>query len=429
MATAQNLTETFTGSDPNYVEDSAETAAPQELADQPKKNEFDSETLAAPNPPSGSEDTVRIPLAQIFIDGSIFPRASLDIYTVQQYAAALIRGEKLPPITVEETKDHDYRVLKGVHRFQAYCLRRDVQTGNLVADFYDDPLPLISDTELNTIPCFIETVPPNKPPIVVALEDNQKNGKPLTTEDYKKVARQLYKDNVGAPLQSLAKLIKISRKVFTKYVADLVEAFEQEKESLILELHDQGLSHIKISETLQKEFDKAKGLSDTQVGDFLQKNEQAKKADTEDGDHAGAYGKDLADDSQIEEDDAGDVGEIEKEIEPQEPSPKPVELKVIYGNDSDTIMILGLTSLAPHLQEKLKTGVESLVNEVREENRAAQENDEQPEQVDPEPHAEAPEEPKISVYSDQPSNEKPLVQKFRPAIQPSRGSRPRQHTT
>src|SRR5208337_4660428 len=139
METVQNFSETFTGSDPTDQHDAAEPAAPQELADQPTDSHLSVETQATPNPefeiePDGS---TRILLDQIEVDSSIFSRASLDNYTVKQYAAALIRGEKLPPITIEAIGQEKYRVLKGVHRFEAYYLRRDLYTGKLVGDFYD----------------------------------------------------------------------------------------------------------------------------------------------------------------------------------------------------------------------------------------------------------------------------------------------------
>ena len=99
-----------------------------------------------PNPQPLPSDSTRIPLDQIVIDGTIFPRASLDKYIIKQYAAALIRGEHLPPITIEEIGQAAYRVLKGVHRLEAYRLRRYVYTGKRSGDFYDEPLPRISET-------------------------------------------------------------------------------------------------------------------------------------------------------------------------------------------------------------------------------------------------------------------------------------------
>ncbi len=202
-----------TGAENSYTETEGDTAP--------------SHMSATPNPESEirTDGSTRVPLDQIEVDGSIFPRASLDKYTVKQYAAALIRGERPPPITIEAIGKEKYRVLKRVHRFEAYYLRRDVYTGKLVGDFYDDPLPPISDTELNSLVCSIDPIPPDIHPMIFAMKDNLKHGKPLTSEDYKKIARQVYQDNPGAPVQELAKLIKISRKVFKAYVSDLVEDF------------------------------------------------------------------------------------------------------------------------------------------------------------------------------------------------------------
>ena len=296
----------------------AESVAPQELADQTTESHLSADMPATPNPESeiGPDGSTRIPLDQIEVDGSIFPRASLDKYTVKQYAAALIRGEQLPPITIEAIGQEKYRVLKGVHRFEAYYLRRDVYTGKLVVDFYDDPLPPISDTELNTIPCSIDTIPPDIHPMVFAMEDNLKHGKPLTAEDYKKIARQVYQDNPGAPVQELAKLIKVSRKVFKAYVIDLVEDFEKEKEDLIVELHAQGASEAKISEELKDKFPKAKGLSQSQISKVLLEKDHAENRD-ENEDDADVKGTESSQDGAPEEGLAGDDPEGEEATEPQ----------------------------------------------------------------------------------------------------------------
>ena len=376
-----------------------------------------------PQPEVALDGSTRIPIDRIEVDGSIYPRASFDKSTVAQYAAALIRKEHLPPITVQAIGVNQYRVLKGVLRFEAYCLRRDIHAGKFVGDFYDEPLPLVSETELNTIPCFIDTVPPDMHPMVFTMEDNLKHGKPLTSEDYKKIARQLYKDNLGAPIEELAKLINIGRKVFKNYVCDLAEAFEKEKESSILDLSDQGVSQTEISQILKDKFPKAKGLSQSQISDFLLKKDTAAESSHEKTDPTNDDREEVFEDTQIGSHCDGEGVEVE-EI-PPEPSPKPAELTVICGNSSDTILILGLNSLAPHLQEKLKEKVNVLVNQIREENLATRElNEEDTVLLDPEPRDEVPEKPELKVHSNQTSGEKPIVQNLRPAIQPSRGSRP-----
>src|SRR5271157_459439 len=324
METVQNFLEIFTGSDPTDQHDAVESAVPQELGDQPTEGNLSTETPETPNPESeiGPDDSTRVPLDQIEVDGSIFSRASLDKYTVKQYAAALIRGEKLPPITIEAIGQEKYRVLKGVHRFEAYYLRRDLYTGKLVGDFYDDPLPPISDTELNTIPCSIDTIPPDIHPMVFAMEDNLKHGKPLTAEDYKKIARQVYQDNPGAPVQELAKLIKVSRKVFKAYVNDLVEDFEKEKEDLIVELHTQGIPEAKISEELKEKFPKAKGLSQSQISKVLLEKDDAEKRD-ENEDNPDVNGTERSQDGAPEEVLAADDLEGDESTETPEATETP----------------------------------------------------------------------------------------------------------
>ena len=160
------------------------------------------------------------------------------------------------------------------------------------------------------------------------------------------------------------------------------------------------------------------------IADFLKK-EKAAKAINHDQHHTNDDGKEQTDDTQCGEDNTENNGaEVEEEIEHTEPSPIPVELKVVYGNASDTIMIMGLISLLPDLQEKLKSQVEALVNEIREENSAAHEDKEDPDQDNPEGQDKAPENPETDVNSNQVSTEKSTAQKIRPAILPTRGSRP-----
>lgn len=290
METAQNFSETFTGTVPTGQGHVAESVVSKEFEDQTAESNLSSETPPTPYPEfeTGPGGSVRIPLDQIVIDGSISPRVSRDPHTVKQYAAALIRGEHLPPITVEK-KNHEYRVLNGVPRFQAYWLRRDVYTKNLPADFYDEPLSPISETELNTIPCFVDSVPPDIPAIVYCLLGNRKHGKPLTSEDYEMVARKLYQDNLGASSNELAKSITVSRKVF-----DLVEAFEADKKALILEVHSKGVSQAEKTQILKELFPKAKRLSQSQISEFLLKNNTVTKTATEDEDLANAYSEEVS---------------------------------------------------------------------------------------------------------------------------------------
>ena len=328
----------------------------------------ESASTSIPAPVSIMDGTVRISLDRIVIDGSIFPRGDLDHYTIRQYAAALIRGEQLPPITVEVTSQRDYRILKGVLRFEAYRLRSDIYKGNLTADFYDEPLPEISDEELNTISCHIDTVPPGQHPLVFCLLDNLKHGKPLTGEDYRKVARQLYKDRFGAPITGLAKSIRISRNVFMKYVADLVESYVQQRSDMIRDLVDRGVPQTTIGRNLNETFPYGEGNSQQSVSNFVKTYQEEKEKD----DNGSADTDEEWE--QTENEDSDDDAAAEK-IEEKKAPTKPVELKVICGAANDTIMITGLSSLAIPLQKRIRREVEKLVNEIREKNRDAHRND------------------------------------------------------
>jgi hypothetical protein len=87
-------------------------------------------------------------------------------------------------------------------------------------------------------------------------------------------------------------------------------------------------------------------------------------------------------------------------------------------------MILGLHSLPPHLQERLKTEVEEVVKQIRAEKLAIQEQEDQAEKSGSENQDEPPDTPEIAEHANQSIDTKSTVQKIQPAIQPTRGSRP-----
>jgi hypothetical protein len=413
-----------------------EDATAPEQTDAPTTgDEFTSETTESTiaKPEDESEGVVMIPLNQIFIDNSIFVRAAWDHYTVERYAAALIRKEPLPPITVEAVEE-EYRILKGFHRFEAYCLRQSICTGKVTADFYDEPLPSFSDAELNNIPCIIGTIPPETHPLLIGIADNLKNGKPLTPEDYKKVARQLYKDYEGAPINGLAKLIRIDRKTFKAYVADLVEAFEAKRETIIRDLHAQGASNQEISDELKEQFRHAKGNKKSQVGETVSKIEtQAQSVeeeaapDTGETDPPSAPPVDIAQDRQ----DPPEAAQEEQESEPAEPetqheAPTPImELKVLAGTSGNTITILGVHSLPDHLQDRLRKAVDELVEQVRTEaEKDKEQEDDSNETGSPDTVEHDRDNDEDTNNKDEPAKPDNEIRKFVPAIQSSRGSRP-----
>lgn len=312
---------------------------------------------ATPEFESYADGSVRIRLDLIFTEGTFFPRASLDRDTIEKYTFDLIRGDKFEPITVESTKDGFYNVLKGFHRFEAYCLRKKIYSGEVHGDFYDEPLPSISDTELNAILCFVITIPKDTDPMILVMKDNLKHGKPYTSADYEKIARYLYDKNVGASVKELSLQIPISAKVFKKHVADLVEGFEKEKEELIIRFHDQGFSLNEISKKLKELFPKAKGLGKSQIAEFLV-NLRKQKDLLEEGSDTGQQ--------QVE-----NASGTEETVAPltdtrSDQIGNPVEFRAIFGNTTDTIVILGLASLLPHLQEEVRTEINKLVERIKE---------------------------------------------------------------
>lgn len=387
---------------------------------------------------------VQIILDNISIDASIVPRSGLDEYTVQQYAAALIRGERLPAISVEAT-DRGYRVLKGVLRYQAYGLRRDIYTEKYVGDFYDEPLPPVSDTELNTIPCIAETIPPDVHPMIFCMLDNLKHGKPLTPEDFRRVARQVYKDNEGAPISDLARISRMDRRTFGKYVRDREQAFEAKKKKMILDLHAQGVTQTEIARRLQERFPKGDGFSQQTVSDFLKKNGNLDTANKETkqvpprttqvssvrsssardagGDNSGNGPSDVT--PPPNDENATGVGSSPKETPPSEP-PRTIDLKVTARPLGDTFLIQGILSLPLSLQEKLRREAEELVDRIREEAINPPKQEGEPQDDSPDEPEQAPESPENTELAPDPVTEAkiPRPSRYSSVFNSSWGSRP-----
>ena len=405
--------------------------------------------VQSPDPQTDTSGVVMLLLANIYIDASISPRVGLDEYTIQQYAAALIRGERLPAISVEAT-DSGYRVLKGILRYRAYLLRRDIYAEKYDGDFYDEPLPFVSDTELNTIPCIVETLPPDVHPMVFCMLDNLKHGKPLTPEDFRRVARQVYKDNEGAFIVGLAKLAHMDRRTFAKYVGDLEEAFEAKKKEMILELDAQGVSQTEIGRRFKERFPKAPGTDQSSVSDFLKKNrtldttvketEQVPTGTTTvhsfstsavdaTNDESSGNGSTEEEKPLTDGEGATESGSTSKETPPSEPSqepPRTIDLRVITGTSRDGFTIVGVLSLPPTLQEKLRKETEELVDRIREEalNLLKQETEshddspDEPEQVPESPLGRVPEPRPVSEAKP------PQPLRFKSAFHSPWGSRP-----
>ena len=273
--------------------------------------------------------------------------AEQDEYTIQQYTTALIRGENLPPISVEATDGNQFRVLKGVLRYQAYRLRRDIYTEKAVGDFYDEPLPTISESDdLNALPCILEVIPPNTHPMVFCMIDNLKHGKPMTSADYRRVARQVYTDNEGAAIIDLAKIAKMDRKTFAKHTRDLEEAFLNKKKTMILELDAEGVIQTEICRKLQERFPKADSFSQPTISAFISK---MRNVDTTN--------------NQAPPEDADGPESTPKNINPESSQAPPPKFNLrVTGTAGDAIMIRGVLSLPLPLQEELRKEAVDMVD-------------------------------------------------------------------
>jgi hypothetical protein len=119
-----------------------------------------------------------------------------------------------------------------------------------------------------TVPCEYHTIPEGVPVKLYAGSLSCKHGLRWADADKKETARQVYEDNLGFPLKTLAQYTGVTQKTARGWVADLLNQFEETKQAIVNRLNFLGWTQREISEKLEELFPEAKGVSIHTVNDI-----------------------------------------------------------------------------------------------------------------------------------------------------------------
>jgi hypothetical protein len=261
----------------------------------------------------GAERYVMLDPFEIEIDPSIWTRIEEDFVTVNIYFEALSLQEVFAPIVVEEI-DGQWKVLDGVHRLYAH---RRMKESSSQADY--------------KIPCKVATNPSKMSRLIYSYSLNRMNGKALKIQDYEKVVQALYKENLGAPVETLAKKLKINPKTFRKYAAPLIKEFERECDKWVQELLKIGFSQKSIEQQILQKYPHITGYKRSNISN--KKLGKSKKSSA-DKDGKGSDADQVNTRSKRSSFKWNSLG-----IDPAQHEVNTDELHLIFGKESPVLMI------------------------------------------------------------------------------------------
>lgn len=170
-------------------------------------------------------------LADVVLDVTVFPRSELSEATAEKYADAMAAGEEFPPIEVQAGT----RVLlDGWHRVKARMI-----------------------LGLADVLAVEVTVPGGMSPKLYAASRASRHGQPLTEDDARAIAREMYAESGDTSVTAVAKALGRPRKTVEGWLADEiqsrrdVEAHERDvRRVLALMLRELGWTQQRIADHL-----------------------------------------------------------------------------------------------------------------------------------------------------------------------------------
>jgi len=173
------------------------------------------------------KSTITIPITDIILDESIYPRDRIDQKRVGIFAANIRDGFTFDPIEVEPHPDRPgiYRILDGAHRWSAYKATGVTELEVIIKDLdgYD---PLLYAAK--------KAIGPRQ----------------LTEEETRKTARRAFQNNPRLTSSEIGQVIDRSRQAVDSYIADLRAATQVELELTIFRMNRLGIPQDRIAERL-----------------------------------------------------------------------------------------------------------------------------------------------------------------------------------
>ena len=169
----------------------------------------------------------KIPLSDIILDETIYPREKIDQKRVGIFAENIRDGLTFDPIEVQPhpTKEGKYRILDGVHRYSA-----NKATGA---------------TEISVIIKHLAGTDPLLYAASRAIGPRQ-----LSEEETKNTARRVFQNNPALTSAQIGKAIGRSRRAVDFYIADLRATIQQELDFKLFRMHRLGIPQDRIAKRL-----------------------------------------------------------------------------------------------------------------------------------------------------------------------------------
>jgi len=178
------------------------------------------------------ETILDIPLADIVLDESIYPRKNIDHKRVNVFEENLRDGFFFDPIHVQACSDPDpaiqkiwYRVLDGAHRWTAFK-----NTGRVV------------------IPAIVKTLDGADPLLYAAKQAI--GPRQLTEAETRHTARRAFKKNPRLTSVEIGKAIGRARRTVDSYIADLRAVNQMDKNLKIFRMNSLGIPQDRIAKRL-----------------------------------------------------------------------------------------------------------------------------------------------------------------------------------
>ena len=201
--------------------------------------------------------TTKICVNDVVYDSDYYPRQKPSSATIEEYADALVAGDKFPPIILEEGTS---KLLDGYHRWKSHQ--------KLIAEptlFNGD-----GDTKrFEEIEAEYHIIPEGVTPKLYAYSLSSKHGLRPKQAEAEATAMEQYTAMPGTPIVTLAKYLGVSRDTAKKYIASLVAKFEETRNTIIMRLDLLGWTQQEISDKLKELFPDADGVSQDSVSIFL----------------------------------------------------------------------------------------------------------------------------------------------------------------
>jgi hypothetical protein len=159
-------------------------------------------------------------------------------------------------------------LLDGYHRTKAYLKYNETHAERVSTLKDDETIP----DPFTSIPCEYHQVPDGIPVKLYAGSLSCKHGLRWADGDKKETARQVYEDNPGFSIKSLARLCGITEKTAKKYVEDILARFQDTKRAVITKLDLLGWTTREIADKLQELWPDARGVSKNRVAEICPEN-------------------------------------------------------------------------------------------------------------------------------------------------------------